>query len=184
MKRAVVFLISLIALASAPLARANMIEISSGGSYDRSNYSSGNYSWTKRIGGSLGIHFSELSSLEFSFQYVVDRTKIDGLQDTTFRDRIYSMNWVQAFTDKSYMFQPYIKAGIGQLNRTGTGTYANGASPPPFVDSVTGVLGAGVRIYFTKRFAFRIEGTSYLAGGRLRTWRDNVGATFGLSLYF
>jgi hypothetical protein len=45
-------------------------------------------------------------------------------------------------------------------------------------------LGAGLRIYLTRAFAIRVEGTSYLEGGSLPTWKDNIAATFGISIYF
>jgi len=159
---------------------ADNFEFSTGFSFNRTNYSEGNFSWTRRYGGTIGYRLSLLSSIEFSFQQVVDRTKIVGFEDTTFTDDIYSLNWIQNLFTLAAI-QPYFKVGAGQLNRLATGTYANGSSPNPQTDSLTAVLGLGTRIYVTRSFAIRAEVTSYLTGGSIRTYKDNVGMTLGAS---
>ena len=163
---------------------AGAFEFSLGLYYNRSNYSNDSYNWSRRWGSSLGYRFTELSQVEFSFSDTMDRTKITNYEDTTFHDQVYSLNWVQSLMNKNQPVQPYVKVGVGQLNRRATGNYAGGASPPSEVDSVTVVLGGGLRIYLTHTFAIRSEFTSYLTGGALSTWKDNIGATIGLSLYF
>lgn len=162
-------------------ALAENFEVSAGFSFNRINYSEGNYSWTRRYGGTFGYRLSLLSSIEFSFQQVVDRTKIVGFEDTEFTDDIYSINWIQNLFTLAAI-QPYFKVGAGQLNRLATGTYANGSSPNPQTDSLTAVLGLGTRIYVTRTFAIRAEVTSYLTGGSIRTYKDNVGMTLGASI--
>jgi hypothetical protein len=171
---------------SAPQALAGNFEISLGFSFSNSVYNSeGNYSWTRRLGGSVGYEFNEKSEVEFAYQDLTDRTYIKGYEDTTFVDRVYSVNWVQSLLGKNSMFQPYGKVGLGQLNRDATGTYGDGTSAPPSqVDAVTGVLGAGFRLYFTRTIAFRGEATSYLTGGSISTWQDNWSTSLGLSLVF
>jgi len=164
----------------ATTAKADQIEISAGFSFSRSNYSEGNYSWTRRYGGTVGYKFSSVSSIEFSAQETFDRTKILGYEDTVFIDKVYSINWIQNLFTLSAV-QPYFKIGAGQLNREASGTYSNGASPNPQTDSLTAVLGLGVRIYVTRNLAVRSEVTSYLTGGSIRTYKDNVGMTIGLS---
>ncbi len=164
-------------------AEAGQVEISTGLSYSRSNYNERDFSWTRRWGASFGYHLNEMTEFEIAFQDVVDRTKIENYEDTTFHDRIYSANWVQALTGRSTAVQPYFKLGIGQLNRDAAGTYQGGLSrPPTSVDSLTGILGAGMRVFFTRSIAFRCEGTSYLTGGHIGTWRDNFSINFGFSL--
>ena len=176
----------LLSAISATRALAGNFEVSLGASFSRSVYSSeGNYSWTRRLGGSVGYEFNEKSEVEFAYQDLTDRTYIKGYEDTTFVDRVYSVNWVQSLLGKSSLFQPYLKVGVGQLNRDATGTYGDGASAPPSqVDAVTGVLGAGFRLYFTRTIAFRGEATSYLTGGAISTWQDNWSTSLGLSLVF
>lgn len=168
----------------AATARAEGIEISSGFSFTRTNYGSDggeNFSWVRRYGATVGYKFSLLSSIEFSIQESVDRTKILGYEDTIFTDRVYSLNWIQNLFTLAAI-QPYFKIGAGQLNREASGSYANGASPNPQTDSLTAVIGLGTRIYVTRNFAVRTEVTSYLTGGSIRTYKDNVGMTIGASV--
>jgi hypothetical protein len=165
-------------------AAAAKIEISFGFAFSHTNYSEENYSWNRRWGLGAGYNFTDYTQIEFAFQDVIDRTKITGYEDTTFHDQIYSVNWVQSFTGKNYFVQPYVKLGIGQLNREANGNYAGGAAPPARVDSITAVMGAGLKIYLTKNLGLRGEATSYLTGARLGTWKDNYAITTGISLFF
>lgn len=168
-----------------PLQALATFEFSLGFSFSRQNYSSAsggdNYTSNRRWGTSIGYYFSELTEVEFGYQEVTDRTRIVGFEDTTFFDRIYSVNWVQSFTRKTSALQPYVKVGVGQLNRDASGTYSNGLSPNPQIDSLTGILGAGMRIYLTRSFAIRVEGVSYLTGGSIQTFKDNYSTTIGAS---
>jgi hypothetical protein len=124
-----------------------------------------------------------MSELEFAFQDVVNVTNIQNFEDTTFHDQIYSVDWVQSFTPKTFPIQPFVKLGVGQLDRSASGTYSNGTSPPLVYDSVTVVVGAGLRLYLYKNFALRSEVTTYLTGGQIATFKDNVAATVGISLF-
>jgi hypothetical protein len=167
-----------------PRLAAAEVELSIGGSFSRTNYSDVDYTWNRRWGVSAGYYFTERSGIELAFQDIVDRSRIAGYEDTTFHDMVYSANWNQAFTGRKFPVQPYVKIGIGQLNRDASGTYANGAAPPITQDQLTGVLGAGVKIFLTQSFGIRAEATTYLAGGNLGKWKDNFGLTFGTSFYF
>lgn len=170
---------------SLPTAQAGIFEFSISGSYNRSNYSEESYAWTRRWGTALGYHFTELSGIEMSFSDAFERTSIDGYQDTSIRDRVYALMWVQALTPRAAAIQPYFKLGVGQLNRDATGTYFGGlVAPPSRIDEVTVIASAGLRLFFTKMTAFKMEGTTYLTGGSLATWHDNIALSVGLSLYF
>lgn len=181
----VVLFASMIGIASAQTADAGVFEFSIGFNYSRSNYAQDSYTWSRRIGGSIAYHFTATSGIEWSYQQITDRTFVSGgaLQNTTFNDQVYSLNWVQSFLPKEAVFQPYIKAGLGQLNRDASGTYSGGVSPPARLDALTGVLGTGFRLYITRTFAIRGEATTYLQGAELRTWQDNLGFTLGTSFY-
>jgi hypothetical protein len=174
----------LILLVSSTEAHAGVFEFSFGFGFNKSQYNDSDYVFSRRWMTSLGYHFTETSGIEVAFQTVVTRTKIAGLQDTTFEDQVYSANWIQSFTHNKAVVQPYIKLGIGQLNRDATGSYANGGSPNLQVDELTGVFGIGCKIYLFGNTAFRTEATTYLVGGSLNTWQDNVAISFGVSLYF
>jgi len=162
-------------------AAASDFEVSLGFSFNRSNYSDDNFSWNRRWGASVSYELSSLTEIEFSFQDVVDRTSFAGYEDTKFHDQIFSVSWVQNLLSRNFAVQPYVKAGVGQLNRDAEGSYWYGGGPPSRVDSVTGVAAAGFRVFVTRTFAIRAEATSYLAGGSIVTWKDNAAVTFGIS---
>jgi hypothetical protein len=163
---------------------AGYFELSGGAFYTKSTYSSTDYNWVRRYGATFGYHLTETSEIEFTFQDVTDRTVITGFEDTTFHDQIYGVDWNQALTPKGSAIQPYVKAGIGQLNRTATGEYAGGVSPPLEVDQVTGIAGVGLRIYLTRQCGLRGEVISYLTSGGISTWNQNISTTLGVSIYF
>jgi hypothetical protein len=163
---------------------AGTFELSGMFSFTKNNYGDGDYEWTRRWNGSFGYHFTEYSEIELSFQDVLERTTIAGFEDTTFHDRIYGLDWVQGFTGKDIPFQPYGKLGIGQLNRDATGSYAGGASPPLELDQFTVLVGAGLRVFLNHAFSLRAEVNTYLTGGSISSYDQNLSANFGLSLYF
>lgn len=179
------FIISIFALfCGAASAEAGFWEVSTGLNYSRSKYSGGSYTWSRRLGGSIGYNFNDSSTLEFAAQKSYERNHYEGFEDSFYDDQVYSVNFVWNILSKQSMFQPYLKAGVGQLVRNATVYNASGQSQLQELDQLTGVIGAGLRIYLTKTTALRLEGTSYLSGAKLGTWRDNFGTTFGISLYF
>jgi hypothetical protein len=163
-------------------AEAGTIELSLGGSYTHSTYTNTDYEWSRRYGASAGYYLTSMTELEFSYQVSVDRTKITNFEDTTFHDQVYGLTVSQSFFDKTSWFQPYVKVGIGELNRDASGVYVGGTSPPQTEDNVTGILGAGLKLYVTKAFGFRGEFTSYIVSGQ--SWTNNLSATFGFSVFF
>jgi hypothetical protein len=165
-------------------AYAGLMEVSGTFSYSQSRLGSSNYSWTRRWGVSVGYYFLALTEIEFSVQDILYRTKVSDTEDTTFHDQVYSVDWVQSFTSKNSGFQPYIKFGIGQLNRQISGSIAEENAGPILYDSITGLAGVGLRIFILKSFAIKAEGTTYLLGGRLSTAQENFSVNGGVSLYF
>lgn len=167
-------------------AAAGYFEISAGASFNRSNYGEGSYEWNRRWSGSFGYHFTQRSEVELSFSDSVTRTNIPGYQNTTLHDQTYSAAWIQSLLGSAALVDPYLKAGIGQLNRVASGTYDSygGAAADSQTGSLTQILGVGVRIGLTKRFGIRGEANTYITGFRLSTWQDNVYLTTGLSFYF
>jgi hypothetical protein len=177
--------LALVVLAILPVAaQADYWEFSSGASYTRSKYPGGSYSWSRKFGGSIGYNFTDSSTVEFGYQKSRERNHYEGFEDSFYDDQVYSVNWVQNLLSKQAVIQPYFKLGVGQLIRKAS-IYDNlGRSQIQSLSQITGVAGGGFRIYLTKTFAIRLEGTSYLAKGKLNTWKDNFGMTFGASIYF
>ena len=166
-------------------AYAGNFEFSLGGSFERSLYSEVSYSWTRTYGASLSYHFTAFSGIELSYQNSVERTEIEGYQDTTFTDKVYSASWVQSLTGRNTPIQPYFKLGVGQLNRDATGSYFDGlVVPATRTDSITGILAAGIRVFFTRGTAFRAEANSYLTNFSASSLGDNFKVNLGFSVYF
>lgn len=181
MRNIILFVLFLVGTSTA---HAGFWEVSSGLNYNRSQYSGGSYSWTRRMGGSIGYNFNDSSTLEVALQKSHERNHYEGFEDSTYEDQVYSVNMVWNILDKQSTIQPYLKIGVGQLVRNASISNTSGQSQLQELSQLTGVIGAGFRIYITKATALRLEGTSYLSGAKLQTWQDNFGMTFGISLYF
>ncbi len=181
---------ALVVLVSAQSALAGMFEVSTGLWYQRSNYSDESYTWIRRIGLSGAYYFTSVSGVEVGFQDVRTRTKISdeathfNLQDSTYVDRIYSVNWVQQLAPRDMPFQPYFKAGVAQINRDIQGTFYGNPSKLKSEDTLTAVFSFGFRFFISQKFAFRAEGTTYIGAGGLKTWQNNIAANVGLSVFF
>lgn len=163
---------------------AGYFELGFSFSYQVSNYGDDSFTWVRRWATSFGYHFSELSEVEIGFQDAVNRSKYGTIQDVTYHDRLYSLNWVQSIFPRTIMIQPYFKVGIAQLNRDATGFYYTGESPTPTLDALSAVLGVGVKLNVSQRFSIRSELTTYLPQGSLGTYKDNLSFMVGSSVYF
>ncbi|MBC7691705.1 MAG: outer membrane beta-barrel protein [Methylotenera sp.] len=168
----------------AAAADGTKLEYSLGFSFNRTQYDGGSFNWERRWGTSIGYNFSDTSQLEASIQDVFSRNKFAGFEDDTYHDQIYSADWVQGLVGKEYRIQPYVKAGIGQLIRKASATNSNGITKSSSIGQLTGVLGAGLRLYITRTFAIKAEATSYLTGGSIATYKNNLAGTIGVSLNF
>lgn len=163
---------------------AGYFEYSLGGSYSKSVYSQDSYSRVRRYGTSFGYNFTDFSQIEFSYQNSVTSNQVSTGETSRFNDQVSSVNWVQNLLPRDVPIQPFLRGGIGQLVRKATSVDTLGRSQQVNQNAVTGVIGAGLRINFTKFTALRLEGTSYLSEGKLRTWRDNLALQVGLSVLF
>ncbi len=179
-----VIFLALFALCAPASAFAGTFELSFAFAFNDNTYAPNDAEWDRHWDASIGYHFTELSEVELSFQDVYTRTLIDGFEDTSFHDQIFSLDWVQSLTGKDFPVQPYFKLGIGQLDREASGSYSGGVTAPAILDEVTGILGLGARIFVTRNFAFKLEGTTYLVGGSLQTWQDNFAFMVGASVFF
>lgn len=179
-----VFGIFLLSFFCTPKTWAGVFEVAYSFGFNRTTYSEESFAWNRRQSVAFGYHFTDVSGIEFAFQDITSRTLILGFQDTTLHDQIYSVNWVQALAGRNAVFQPYLKLGFGQLNRNASGNYLGVVAVPTQVDSITVVMSAGIRIAVFRNTGLKLEATSYLEGGSIRTWKDNVAGALGLSIYF
>lgn len=172
-------------LAVAPAAQAGVFELGGGISYNRSNYNGGSYNRTTAYSLSLGYYFSQDSEIEFMYQDSTTKNFVPNVQDLTYRDRVYSMNFLYYLFDDQAQFKPFFRFGVGQLNRDATGTYQNGAfTAPGRLDQLSVILGAGIKARVGARVGLKAEATTYLTGGSISTWQDNITLNIGGSFFF
>jgi Outer membrane protein beta-barrel domain len=171
-------------LAMPAIAQAGIFELGGTFSYQKSTYNAGSFTWTRTWTGSLGYYLTEESEIEFSYSDSISQNYVKSAQDITYHDRTYSMNMILHFFDEKSHFKPYIRGGVGQLNRDATGSYQGGASPPGRLDQLTVIGGIGLKIRITSHLGLKAELTSYMTGGSITTWKDNMSANVGGSIYF
>ena len=164
-------------------AHAGMFELSGSFSYSESKFGATSSQSTRRWGASIGYYFLALSEIELAIQDVMYRTRVSTTEDTTYHDKIYSANWVQSLAPRSYPVQPYLKVGVGQLNRDSSGSDV-GTTVPAIYDSLTAIMGAGLRITIIRSISLKVEATTYLTGGLLSTWKNNSSIAGGVSVFF
>lgn len=165
-------------------AQAGVFELGGAFAYTHNSYNGGSYTWTKSISGSFGYYFTQESEIEFSYQDTTNKEVVPGVQDLLYEDRVYSVNFLYHLFEDEARFKPYFRAGVGQLNRDATGTLSGGYSPPGRLDQVTVIGGLGIKAKISKQLGLKTEFTTYLSGGSVSTWKDNVTFNFGGSFYF
>ena len=176
-----------ICLGTAENSFAGVFELGSGWSYRRSSYNSGSYTSMTSWNASLGYFFTQDSEVEFLYQDSSNSEYVPSIQDLQYRDRVYSLNFVYHLLPEGSSFRPFFRAGLGQLNRDATGTYFGGSGsyhPPGRLDQVTVIGGIGFKARLTSQVGLKAEATSYLTGGSISTWQDNVVISVGGSIYF
>ncbi|MCM0605659.1 MAG: hypothetical protein KA715_06175 [Xanthomonadaceae bacterium] len=161
---------------------ANPFEFTIEASYSRQQYDPTSFTWNRRWAASVGYTILNMSEIELSIQKIDSQTVYGTFQNVTYSDNVYSVDLVQSLLPRSYFFQPYARLGIGQLNRNASGTFANGTAPPAILDSITGVIGLGTKIFLSRRFAIRFQAISYLSGGNISTWSQNISTNLGITV--
>lgn len=166
------------------VAQAGVFELGAGYSYQHNAYNGGSFTTENSWNSSLGYYFTADSEVQFTYQDTVNHQVVPNVQDITYRDRVYSINFLYHLFEERSPIRPFLRMGVGQLNRDATGTYGGGLSPPGRLDQVTVVGGAGLKMKLSSRFGIKVEATSYLIGGAVSTWKDNLAINVGGSFYF
>ena len=183
--RKIILLLGLIGLGFSTHARAGVFELGGSYAYQKSTYNAGSYTWSQRWSGSLGYYFSQDSELELMYQDSLNKNYQLGVQDITYHDRVYSMNLLYYLMGQEAAIKPYFRIGGGQLNRDETGTYVgSNFSPPGRLDEITVILGFGLKAKVNSRISIKLDATSYLSGGAVSSWKDNLAISIGGSFYF
>ncbi len=164
---------------------AGVYEVGGSYSWNRSNYSSGSYTWSRAYGLSFGYYFTQDSELQFSYSDTTTNTSVKDVQDANYRDRVYSMNLVYHLFEEQSSFRPYFRLGVGQLNRDTTVNYVSaGYSTSGRLDQVSVIGGLGFKFKLSSQISLKSEATSYLTGGSIGSWQDNLSYSIGGAFYF
>ena len=176
-------------------ASAAVVEISGMIALSKSEFADGYRSDTKRYTGSIDFKFTPVSALEF--EYMDSRTitsfstTLGNLllrstkQEITYRDQVYSFNWVQNLVSSKWIIQPYFVFGGGRMVRHITIRLPEYNYSENTTQNVTsGTAGLGLRIFLTKALAFKTEAKTYVPNFQFSKWKENQMLSFGLSWMF
>ncbi|HEX7675272.1 MAG TPA: outer membrane beta-barrel protein [Bdellovibrio sp.] len=153
-------------------ANAMYTEIGAAYGYKSQTYDENNKNQTESLTGSVSLYFWERIALELSY---TDATAIveskafstDPKRTTIQRSQILGADLIFVLADKTAFFQPYVKGGIAQINRTqkikieGQDTYENDPE-----SAIAPSYGVGVKLSITDSFGIKL---SYEA------WKTPVG---------
>lgn len=183
-------------LAFVPLnwAAAANVELSAMVAYGRANFSDGYNSVQRRYTGSIDFKFTPVSALQF--EYTDSTTKISypinissilpypvyTTEATTYRDKIYSFNWVQNLVPTKWLVQPYVLLGGGKMKRNLLREYPELGIYQTVSQSVsTGTAGLGLRVFLTKNMAVKGEAKTYVPKFQFRKYKENQMFSVGVS---
>ncbi len=163
---------------------AGVFELGGAFAYNHNAYAGGSTTWMRSYSGTLGYYLTADSEVEFSYQDSSNEDFEPSVQDITYRDRVYSLNFLYHFADEASVFRPYARVGLGQLNRDMSGWYAGGYAPGGRLDQVTVIAGLGFKVKLVGRLSLKAEATTYLSGGAISSFKDNCTINIGGSVYF
>lgn len=188
-------LLLLLCLLTPGYALAAAVEISGMIALSKTQFADGYNSDTKRYSGSIDFKFTAVSAIEF--EYMDSRTvtsfntTLGNLllrqtkQEVTYRDQVYSFNWVQNLVSSKWIIQPYFVIGGGRMVRHITIRLPEYNYAENTVQNVTsGTAGLGLRIFLTKALAFKAEARTYVPNFQFAKWKENQMLSFGLSWTF
>lgn len=188
-------LLLLLCLLTPGSAFAAAVEISGMIALSKTQFADGYNSDTKRYSGSIDFKFTAVSAIEF--EYMDSRTvtsfntTLGNLllrqtkQEVTYRDQVYSFNWVQNLVSSKWIIQPYFVIGGGRMVRHITIRLPEYNYAENTVQNVTsGTAGLGLRIFLTKALAFKAEARTYVPNFQFAKWKENQMLSFGLSWMF
>lgn len=176
-------------------AKAALVEISTLFSYGKVDFADGYKSTQRSYTGSIDFKFTQVSALELEY---TDRTtkvsyptNIGGniayyvQETTTYKDKIYSFNWVQNLVSSKWIIQPYFVVGGGKMKRLLRREYPELGLSQDVVQNVTsGTGGFGIRLFLTKNMAIKSEAKTYVPKFQFSKYKENQQYSVGLSWVF
>lgn len=189
------FLILLTGFFIPALSHAAQVELSGLVAYSKSNFSDGYQSMQRRYTTTVAFKFTSVSALEFEYtdstsqaSYFTDVGKyLSHLtrQHLTYKDKIYSFNWVQNLVSSKWIIQPYVVIGGGKIRRRYTEAFPEFGYERTVTQSVTtGTGGVGLRLFLTRSMAIKIEAKTYVPSFNFKKWKENQMMSAGLSWVF
>ena len=182
LKRSMV-LVSLIACVPS-LGHAGVFEIKLGYSYARTNFNANDYNWNRLWSVSFGYYITRISRIEISYANQYARSVFPAVQSSEIADQYTTLNWVQGILPSKAFIHPYLKAGAGQLNRDANVSSSSGLTSRIRMDSLTFVLGAGLRVPVSETLGVEAEVKGYIVNYDFNTWKDNLSVEGGIAFYF
>lgn len=179
----------------APQSHAAQVELSGMVAYSKSNFSDGYDSMQRRYTSSLSFKFTAVSAIEFEYTDTVTKTsyltnvasKLVYMTRVayTYKDKVYSVNWVQNLVPSKWLIQPYVLVGYGKMQRKAKEEYPEfgvTTEVTQFVNSGTG--GGGLRIFLTRNMAIKLEARTYVPNFNFKKWKENQMTSAGISWTF
>jgi hypothetical protein len=183
-----------------PWAEANQrarprVEVSAMLAYSKSDFADGYRSMQRRYSGTMEFKFTSVSSIQLEYTDSITKvsyqTRIGTLlpqattEAITYKDRIYSFNWVQNLVPQKWILQPYFVFGGGRMVRN----YRREINEYGYVESAsqkveTGVGGVGTRLFLTQNMALKGEVKTYVPRFQFSRWKENQMFSLGLSWLF
>ncbi len=159
-------------------------ELSATGSLSKSSYGGRATSKSMRYTFSMGIDILEMTQIEGFF--TKSRVDYDNapIQTTHTEERNFGVNIVQSLFPKRWVIQPYVKAGAARYKRRQTGTYMEETIEPTQDAGLSGVLGAGLRIYIFRFISLKGDYTVYLPEFHIAEAKNNYAIQLGLGVHF
>lgn len=122
MKTYVTALFASFILLTSTTAHALYTELGAQYGHKTQTYDDNNYNEAESISGSVSLYFWERIAIELSY---TDATSVvvskayssDPKRTTVQKSQIFGADLILVFADKKAMFQPYIKAGLAQIDR-------------------------------------------------------------------
>lgn len=177
------------------MAAAATVEISAMLALTKSEFSDGYKSESRRYTGSIDFKFTAVSAFELEYTDSTTKTSftttLGGLllrptrQEVTYKDQIYSFNWVQNLVSSKWIIQPYFVIGGGRMVRKVTISLPEVPYSQNTTQNVTqGTGGVGLRIFLTKAMAIKAEARTYVPDFKFDKWKETQMMSVGLSWMF
>ena len=183
-----------LALALAPRAQGAVVELSAMVAYSTSKFNTDYPSVSRRYTGSFDLKFTPVSAIEFEYTDELSEYSFPSdlgmlakptKEQESYKDTIFSINWVQTLVSSKWILQPYFVIGGGRMTRKVTMSLPEfGYGQTTTQNVFTGTGGVGLRLFLTKSMAIKGELKTYVPNFQFAKWKDNQALSAGLSWAF